>query len=126
VFAPAGAGEILDRGWPEGEEPPRIGELVVSATYEVGELITGCCAVVDSKGNPGNVSSINVVWYAVTIGDDFDTREVIEARLLREDSGEFCFVISTEGLDPGYYDIRLGVPFLGMQWLRVEVVAPAE
>ena len=34
--------------------------------------------------------------------------------------------IPTADLAPGYYDIRLGAPFVDYQWVRVEVVAPAE
>jgi len=132
---PCGGGEIvpgglegfLDRGWPEGEEPPEVGELVVSATYEVGELISGCCSLVDGSGAPVDASYLTLSWYAVTIGDEFfDVREPIDSRLIYEEEGGFCFSIPTEGFAPGYYDIRLGAPFVDHQWLRVEVVAPAE
>jgi len=125
-LVPAGLAGFLDRGWPEGEEPPRVGELVVSATYEVGELITGCMST-ESTGDPANPPYATLTWYAVTIGDQyFDVREPIDTRLLYDEDGTFCFAIPTEGLAPGYYDIRLGLPFLDEQWVRVEVVAPAE
>jgi len=124
---PAGLAGFLDRGRPEGEEPPVVGELVVSATYEVGELISGCCSLVDSSGAPVDVSYLTLSWYAVTIGDDFfDVREPIDSRLVYEEDGAFCFSIPTAEFAPGYYDIRLGAPFVDYQWIRVEVVAPAE
>jgi len=126
-LGPGASAGFLDRGWPEGEEPPVVGELVVSATYEVGEMITGCCAVADSSGGPVAISYVTMTWYAVTIGEDFfDIREPIDSRLLYEEDGAFCFSIPTEGFEPGYYDIRLGVPLQDQQWIRVEVVAQAE
>jgi len=127
MVAPLGAAGFLDRGWTEGEVLPFVGELVVSATYEVGELISGCCSLVDGSGAPVDVSHLALSWYAVTIGDDFlDVREPIDSRLLHEEEGAFCFSIPTSEFAPGYYDIRLGVPFADYQWIRVEVVAPAE
>jgi hypothetical protein len=103
------------------------GELLVSATYEAGELITGCCAALDHTGNLIDVSYVTMTRYAVTIGYDFfDVREPIDSRLLYEEGGTFCFSIPTEGLEPGYYDIRLGVPFLDFEFIRVEVVVPSE
>ena len=126
-IVPGGLEGFLDRGWPEGEEPPEVGELVVSATYEVGELISGCCSLVDSSGAPVDASYLTLSWYAVTIGDEFfDVREPIDSRLIYEEEGAFCFSIPTDEFAPGYYDIRLGAPFVDHQWLRVEVVAPAE
>jgi hypothetical protein len=123
---PAGLAGFLDRGWPEAVEPPVVGELPISATYEVGELITGCCAVVDDMGNPADASYVTMTWYEVAIGDDvFDVREPIDSRLLYEEDGTFCFGIETTGWTPGYYDIRLGVPFMDSEFIRVEVVAPA-
>jgi len=119
-LAPAGAAGFLDRGFPEGEEPPVVGELVVSATYEVGELVTGCCSVT------GDVSYVTLTWYAVTIGTDFDVRDPIDSKIVHEDDGAFCFEIDTEGWSPGYYDIRLGIPGECCEWIRVEVVPPAE
>jgi len=104
-----------------------VGELIISAIYTLGEEISGCCAVEDAEGNPADVSYVTMTWYAVTIGDDFfDVREPIDSRLLYEEDGKFCFGIATTGWSPGYYDIRLGVPFEDEQWIRVEVVSPAE
>lgn len=128
TLVPAGATGFLDRGWPEGEEPPEIGELVLSATYEIGEPITGCCAVEDGTGNPLEVPYVILAWYSVAIGEDFDARTALDVQSLRVDSltGAYCFAIPTAELAPGYYDIRLGIPFGDYQWIRVEVVAPTE
>jgi len=133
-LVPAGLVEFLDRGWeaPAGggggvTEPPVVGELLVTSQYEVGELITGCCAIVDGTGNPADVEYVTMTWYAVTIGDDFfDIREPIDARLLYQVDGKYCFQLETKDWALGYYDIRLGAPFLDHVFIRVEVVAPLE
>jgi hypothetical protein len=31
--------------------------------------------------------------------------------------------ILTDGLEPGYYDIRLGMPDGSVEWIRIELVA---
>ncbi|UCF10339.1 MAG: hypothetical protein JSW65_01275, partial [Candidatus Bipolaricaulota bacterium] len=161
-LVPAGLAGFLDRGWPEGEEPPAgedpwrlllnylgspdrdwpeggdrwrlllnylmayLGELVVSATYEVGELITGCCRV--EAGGPIELPYVTMTFYRATIAKDFDVREPLLAKLLPHDSktASYCFSIATADLDPGFYDIRLGLPSFDHQWIRVEVVAPSE
>lgn len=125
-LAPAGTWGFLDRCWTQDEEPPVIGELSVSAAYSVGELVTGCCTVVDYTGVPTDASYVTVTSYAVTIGDDFDIREPIDSKLLRGRDARFCFEVETAGWSPGYYDIRLGAPFEDQEWIRVEVVAPTE
>ena len=117
---PVGSAGFLDRGWPEGEEPPVAGQMEVSAAYEAGELVTGCCGATD------DVTYLTLTWYAVTIGEDYDVREAIDSKIIRADGGSFCFEIDTTGFAPGYYDIRLGIPGEGCEWIRVEVVAPAE
>jgi len=114
---PAGAAGFLDRGWPGGEEPPLVGEMEVSASYQIGEPITGCCRAL----------SLVLAWYAVTIGEEYDAREAIDSRVVRAGSdGRFCFRIETADWTPGCYDIQLSAPGEGCEWIRVEVVAPAE
>jgi len=126
TLVPAGLAGFLDRGWPEGAVPPVAGELVVSAAYEAGELAMGCCAVVDENEHLVEVAYVTITWYAVTIGEGFfDAREPLDARLLYEADGRFCFTVPTDGFEPGYYDIRLGVPFMDEQWIRVQVMAPS-
>jgi len=120
-LTPAGTVGFLDRGWVEGEEPPVVGEMTVSAVYGIGELVTGCCTAT------GDVSYLTLTWYAVTIGDDYDVREPIDSKVVRAGSdGCFCFTIETTGWAPGYYDLRLGIPGEGCEWIRVEVVPPPE
>ena len=125
LIVPAGAAGFLDRGFPEGEEPPVVGELLVSAIYEAGEVITGCCRVESSAGQAVEPSYLTLTWYAVTVGDEFDLREPIDTKLIRLDpSRRYCFTIESDGLTPGLYDIRIGLPSEDEVWLRVEVVAP--
>jgi len=133
LVAPCGAAGYLDRGWEEAaggggglDEPPMVGELPLCTQYEVGEIITGCVRVTDGLGNPVEDAYFPLSFYAVTVGDAYDTRVALEAELLRctGDLGSYCFDIETDGLDPGCYDIRLGLPDGTVQWLRVELVAP--
>lgn len=133
-LVPAGLVGFLNRGWEDAaggggglSEPPEVGELLVLTQYEIGEPISGCCAVLDGAGNPIDLPYVTMTWYAVTIGDDFfDVREPIDARLLYEEDGRFCFEIKTVDWAPGYYDIRLGAPFMDFVFIRVEVIAPVE
>ena len=121
ALLPAGSVGFLDSGFPEGEEPPIAGEMEVSARYELGELVTGCCDA------PDDVSYLTLTWYTVTIGDAFDLREPIDATVVRAASdGRFCFDIETVDWVPGYYDIRLGMPGGACEWIRVELVRAPE
>jgi len=132
IVPPLGSVLFLGRGWEEAaggggglDEPPIVGELPVSTVYVIGEPIAGCCSVVDWIGRGVEADSITLTLYDVTVGDGFDTREPLEARTLL--CGEdlcFCFSLDTTGLAPGYYDIRLGLPFMDHEWIRVELVAP--
>jgi len=117
ALLPAGAAGLLDRGWAEGEEPPVVGEMTVSAIYEAGELISGCC------NTTGDVSHLTLTWYAVTIGEEYDVREAIDSKIVRAGDAGFFFEINTQGWMPGFYDLRLGIPFEDAVWVRVEVVA---
>jgi hypothetical protein len=126
VVTPAGAAGLLDRGWPEGEEPPRIGELQLRATYTVGEAITGCFTYADTAGAPVSDPVILTYYHVTEIGEDFDVRIPLDAWFVYQDreTGMSCFVVDTEELKPGYYDIRLGFSDGTVIWLRVELVAP--
>jgi hypothetical protein len=116
-------GTILDRGWPDDVEPPVVGELVVDARYQTGEAITGCCLLVDPSGDPLEGDIVALTVYAVEIGAEFDLRTALDTRILHQDpaTGAYCFELPTDELAPGYYDVRLGVPFVTHQWIRVEV-----
>jgi len=132
VVPPLNTMRFLGRGWEQAaggggglEDPPLIGELPVSTVYEVGEPIAGCCSVVDCFGTCVEVPNITMTLYAVEIGEEFDVREALDARLLSCDEELcFCFSFSTWDLAPGYYDIRLGLPFMDHEWIRVELIAP--
>jgi len=132
VVPPLSTMRFLGRGWEEAaggggglEEPPLIGELPVATMYEVGEPIAGCCSVIDCFGTCVEVPNITMTLYAVEIGEEFDVREALDAQLLSCDEELcFCFSFSTRDLAPGYYDIRLGLPFMDHEWIRVELIAP--
>jgi hypothetical protein len=128
VVAPLSTGQYLDRIEPDPYDPV-LGELPVYAVYEVGELIEGCCMVINHVGIPlEHAGDITMGLYSVEIGDDFDVREPLDSQLLSPDPETlaYCFVVGTAELEPGYYDIRLGLPFHDHEWIRVEVVAAGE
>jgi hypothetical protein len=111
--APCGEAGFLDRGRAEGEEIPIVGELPVLAVYELGEEIHGCCTLRDPHGVAITDEHINLTTYGVAIGDGFfDSRIPLDAQLLScpFDAPTYCFVIDTSTLEPGYLDIRLGLP----------------
>jgi hypothetical protein len=126
LVAPLATGQYLDRIEADPYEPV-IGELPVYAVYEVGEPIESCCMVINWMEIPLEASDTTMGLYSVEIGEDFDVRELLDSQLLTCDPETltYCLTIPTEELEPGYYDIRLGLPFHDHQWLRVELVAPA-
>ena len=100
-----------------------MGELPVSAVYEVGEVVTGACNAADATGAPADVSPLTLTWYAVTPTEAFDAREPIDSRLLRADGdGVYRFAVETAGLAPGFYDLRIGSPAADARWIRVELL----
>ena len=128
VITPMGNAGFLDRGWPEGEEAPVIGELPLIAEYAVGEQVKGCFSICSLTGEAVDEPVI-LTYYAVTeIGEDFDVRLPLNAQYLYfdHDLGMYCFAIETDDLTPGYYDIRLGFPDDQVQWLRIELIALSE
>jgi len=124
VVEPSNTGQYLNHSWPEEEEAPKVGELVLNAVYEVGEVIEGSCMVINCRGEPVAVSNISMTFHSVKIGNDFDVRELLDSQRLPFDSKTkmYSFTIGTEELEPGYYDIQLRLPFHDHQWLRVEIV----
>jgi hypothetical protein len=123
IVAPAGAAGYLDRSEPAGGGGG-VGELELSAVYEVGELITGCVRVTNDTGDPVLHTYFPLTFYKVTIGEPFDAREPLFARTLSAwgEPGLFCFEIETDDLEPGFYDLRLGFPDGTVGWFRVELV----
>jgi hypothetical protein len=129
IVEPSSSGQFLDHSWPEEEEAPKVGELVLNSVYEVGEAIEGCAMVVNCHGVCLMASDITMTFYAVEIGEDFfDTRTPLQTQLLSCSSETmcYCFTIGTKNLAPGYYDIRLGLPFHDHEWIRIELVAAGE
>jgi len=128
LITPTGAAGFLDRGWPEDAEPPVIGELPLSAIYEVGEPIAGAFAVCTPAGVPVTGPIVLVFYRVAETGPDYDVRLPLLARFLYYDeaSGGYRFVVDTVGLAPGLYDIRLGFQDSQVVWLRVELVPPPE
>ena len=117
---------FLDRGLADvAGAGGAAGDIEPSAAYTVGETITGCILVTDPSGNPVNHTYFPLTFYKVTVGGEFETREALFARTLScwGHPGEFCFEIGTDELEPGYYDIRLGLPGGDVQWIRIELVA---
>jgi hypothetical protein len=125
VFTVVGdcSGTFLDRSIPVDEQEA-VGELPVVAIYEIGESIEGCVPILDADGRPvGNVY-LPMCFYRVTVTDSFfDIREPLRVEELHGDrDGCHAFSIPTDGLDPGYYDIRLGLPDGTVCWIRVQLV----
>jgi len=153
VTTPTGAAGILDRTWPEDEEPPMVGDLPLTATYEAGEVIGGSFELATPWGMPIRDPVVVTLYRLVEIGersagssklgkprgiagptppatapageDDGDSmfeRVALDAFYIYSARGAYRFDIETEGLEVGYYDIRLGLPDGEVQWLRIEVV----
>ena len=122
---PVVGSRILDADAVEPHEEAVAGELPVQGIYEAGQPITGCARTVDAAGDTISVPYLTLTLYAVIPGEEFDTRTPLLAGILMhgKDAESFCFAIETLDLAPGYYDIRLGVPFMGLTWIRVELAA---
>ena len=130
--------QILRRSWEdvagpsnELDEPPVVGELPVSTIYEVGEIVDGCCLVVDPEGEPVNTESVEVLLYAVTdLGEEFDSRAFLDVIPVSFDSEEeaYCFGIETGELPPGYYDLKLRVWRSSSEsgWIRFQLIEAQE
>jgi hypothetical protein len=132
-IVPAGEAGLLDRGWPEGETPPIIGERVVSAAYEIGEPITGCVRLLDERDRQVTDEDIRLIVSRVTaIGADYDTVVHVDALFLgyNTDRGAYCFSLLTDRplnqhlWSPGYYDLRFDYPDDTTEWIRIQLIEP--
>jgi len=127
VVTPSGASGLLHRGWPEGVEPPLVGELYVAAVYEIGEPIDGCFTLRTPTGEPIEERAVLTLYAVLEIGEFFDLRAPLDARFVAysRETCMHCFAIDSRDLTPGYYDLRLGFPDNTVEWLRVELVPPS-
>ena len=132
IVIPAGSGGgvgFLDR-WldlEEGEEPPILGTLPLSAVYEIGETITGACTLTCSTGESVRDSRVFLYLYRTSIAGMVESREPVLIRVIRcdRDLGAYCFEIGTAELEPGIYDIYLGFEDGTEEILRIELIAPS-
>ena len=132
IVLPAGSGGgvgFLDR-WldlEEGEEPPMIGTLPLSAIYEIGETITGACMLTCSTGESVRDSRVFLYLYRTSIDGMVESREPLLIRVIRCDRelGAYCFEVETDELEPGIYDIYLGFEDGTEEILRVELTNPS-
>jgi len=122
LVAPLETGRYLDRV--SDQASPDIGELPVVATYVVGEPIEGSCMVINWRDRPFCYDTITMTLHSVVIGNDYDVRELLASQSLSCDPETltYSFTIETAELEPGYYDIRLGIPSMDHEWLRVEIL----
>ena len=117
----AGPGLYLDKVGPElvGSEKlpivnrlPIVGRQPLWASYEIGEPITGGVRMYDAEGYTVYGSFIIVELYRLT----FTNPTTLYKRLYREferydsASGIYRFSIPTDGLEAGFYQVRLGLP----------------
>jgi hypothetical protein len=117
----------LGGGGGETEDVP-LGELEISATYVVGEIIEGCAAVVQGDV-PVDLPYLNLSFYAADLLEaiPFDDRAPLFAKALRysAETGGYCYGIETKDLDPGLYDLRIGIPSGDFEWVRIELLPAA-
>jgi len=95
----------------EGEEPPMIGSLPLSAEPCLGEEVGLDLLVVDAEGDPIPDAQVSVVLYAVTISENGEEREVVLKAAERPDrrTGICHIAMASEGLAAGIYDLRVRV-----------------
>ena len=131
IVAPAGLGgaeAFLDQGLDlaEGEAPPVVGMLPLSAIYAIGETVTGACTLHCTDGTPILDSRIFFYLYRTTIEGMTESREPIETMVFRcdHDRGAYCFEVESADLEPGIYDIYLGFEDCTAEILRIELVEP--
>jgi len=110
----------------EGEDPPMVGLLPLCGVFEVGETITGGCAICDVDGSPVRTSYIHVYLYAVDLSTVPETLALLDHWTVHHDkaTGQYRFEVETDGWKPGYYDIRLSFADGSAQELRIEIIAP--
>jgi len=138
TVVPAGEAGILDRGWPEGETPPIVGERVVSAVYAIGEPITGCVRLLGPEDQPVTNEHVELILSRVeSIGQDYDKTQYLDVQTIGYTSARagYSFSLPTDTplnagtgsqhvWSPGYYDLRLNYPDGSIDRLRIQLVEP--
>ncbi|UCF09847.1 MAG: hypothetical protein JSW65_07255 [Candidatus Bipolaricaulota bacterium] len=96
---------------PEGEAPPMIGSLPLSAVFCLGEEIAVDLVVVEEDGDPIENAQVHAVLYSVEIGEDEEVRTEILEAAVRPDrrTGECHVAFASEELPAAIYDLKLRV-----------------
>ncbi|MFC2095770.1 hypothetical protein ACFLSW_04960 [Candidatus Bipolaricaulota bacterium] len=117
---PLGTGPILARQSPSGEQP-------IAAVFEVGELITGRCRILDLAGLPIVTSYIHVYIYSLDASTRPATNSLISHWVIRCASGTLTYDLEfeTSELSPGDYSIHLVFEDGSTQDIRIQLDAPA-
>jgi len=131
-LVPSGGGgddgaSFLDLPLPlaEGEDPPMVGTMPLCGIFEVGEAITGSCAISGAGGGPIRSSYIHAYVYSVDVSTLPETLTLLDHWAIRYDASscEYQFDAATTDLAPGYYDIRLSFADGSAQVLRIQITA---
>lgn len=126
----AGDDQFLDRtlDLSEGQDPPMIGLLPLSAVYTIGEIVTGSCRILDAESERPVLSWVHVFIYAVDFEVSPEERLLLDHWMARHDwaTREYLIEWETTGLDPGYYDLRLSFEDATAQTFRIELIPPVE
>jgi len=119
-----GGGGSLDSGLQvEGVEPTMVGNRELTATYTVGEIVTGSCQLLDADGRAGPFGHTHVYLYSVDITTRPETIALISHWMATFNwpSLEYTFEIDTTELAPGYYDLHLAFPG-SSETFRIELI----
>ncbi len=126
----AGNGTFLDRylDLGEGEEPPIAGLSALAAVYEVGELISGRCLLLDDCDRLLRGSYLHIYIYSVDAEARPEGIVLVEHWTVHYtgDCAGYCFAWDSAGRPPGYYDVRLFFPDGSAHVCRIQLVNPRE
>jgi hypothetical protein len=131
VIEPAGeSGTFLDRclDLAEGEEPPMAGLCPLAAVYEIGDLVTGACSIMNPGGQPARGSYVHVFVYSVDIEVRPEGVILLDHWVVRydRDAGGYAFSWDTTDIAPGYYDVYLSFADGSGHTCRIQITGPDE
>ena len=125
-----GDGGYLDRclELEEGEEPPMVGSCPLAAIYEVGEVVTGACQILNPGGHAMRASYVHVFIYSVDIESRPEEKMLLNHWVARYNSsaGGYTFSWDTTDVPPGYYDVYLSFTDGSSHTCRIQLVEPEE